>query len=435
MENQKLTKAVVDRIPLTNAGQKFYWDAELPGFGLRVGTEAKAYFAEGRVNGKTVRFTIGRHGVFTPEQARHDAKEALLKMARSVNPTDTKREGRARGVTLEEAFRAFKASRKNLKSRTIYDYERFLGLLPESTKKNPRRKPGDLADWRDKPLTSITKDMVERRHAKIGEASPAQANLAMRFLRAIFNFAAGKYEDTKGRPIIGENPVRRLSQTDAWYRVERRKTVIKAHELAAWYKAVMGLTGTKGETVRDYLILLLFTGLRRQEAAQLPFSGLDFKARTITVLDTKNREDHILPMSDVVYALLKSREEAQVAAQRGAEKKPAEGYVFPGDGSRGFLVEPRKQMDKVTKASEVAFTLHDLRRTFSTIAEGLDVPAYSLKRLLNHKIPGDVTAGYIVMDVERLREPMQKISDFIARTVGLHTPATVVQLPKGKRRS
>lgn len=57
----------------------------------------------------------------------------------------------------------------------------------------------------------------------------------MRLLRALFNFAAGQYEDSQGKSLITENPVKRLSQTRAWYRVERRQSFIKAHELAAWY--------------------------------------------------------------------------------------------------------------------------------------------------------------------------------------------------------
>ena len=48
-----------------------------------------------------------------------------------------------------------------------------------------------------------------------------------------------------------------------------------------------------------------------------------------------------------------------------------------------------------------------------SIAEGLDLPAYALKRLLNHKMNNDVTAGYIMRDVERLRKPMQRIADFL----------------------
>jgi integrase len=66
-----------------------------------------------------------------------------------------------------------------------------------------------------------------------------------------------------------------------------------------------------------------------------------------------------------------------------------------------------------TQGINQGFTLHDLHRTFITIAESLDIPAYALKRLLNHKDPNDVTAGYIVSDVNRLREPMQRITDFI----------------------
>ncbi len=60
----------------------------------------------------------------------------------------------------------------------------------------------------------------------------------MRVLRALFNFAAGQYEDAKGHSLIAENPVKRLSQTRAWYRVKRRQTYIKPHELAAWGKGI-----------------------------------------------------------------------------------------------------------------------------------------------------------------------------------------------------
>ena len=87
--------------------------------------------------------------------------------------------------------------------------------------------------------------------------------------------------------------------------------------------------------------------------------------------------------------------------------------MFPGDGVKGYLNEPRKQMQKVIEESNVAFTLHDLRRTFITVADSLDISAYALKRLANHKMANDVTAGYIISDVERLREPLQRITNFL----------------------
>ncbi len=74
-------------------------------------------------------------------------------------------------------------------------------------------------------------------------------------------------------------------------------------------------------------------------------------------------------------------------------------------------------MKEVVALSGVEFTPHDLRRTFVTIAESLDIPAYALKRFMNHKSNGDVTAGYIVLSVERLRKPMQAITDHILEMV------------------
>ncbi|KTD82484.1 phage related integrase [Legionella waltersii] len=76
-------------------------------------------------------------------------------------------------------------------------------------------------------------------------------------------------------------------------------------------------------------------------------------------------------------------------------------------------------MAHVTKASGVHFTVHDLRHTFITIAESLDISAYALKRLMNHKMSNDVTARYIITDVKRLRKPMQLITDYFLKCMGV----------------
>lgn len=143
-------------------------------------------------------------------------------------------------------------------------------------------------------------------------------------------------------------------------------------------------------------MLLLFTGLRRQEAAQLTWNQIDFAGKTLKVIDTKNHLDHSLPLSDYLYNLLLNRHQTSTSL-----------YVFPSNSQGGYIIEPRRQIAKVIQNSNVTFTIHDLRRTFITIAESLDISAYAVKRLLNHKMTSDVTAGYIMNDVERLRKPMQ----------------------------
>jgi integrase len=87
-------------------------------------------------------------------------------------------------------------------------------------------------------------------------------------------------------------------------------------------------------------------------------------------------------------------------------------------------------MAKVIAVSEVSFTVHDLRRTFITIAESLDIPAYALKRLLNHKMNSDITAGYIIIDVERLRKPMEQISEYLLKCMGIIKSAEITEISK-----
>jgi integrase len=391
----RLTKSIVDKIePPQEKDQAFYRDDQLKGFAVRVtGTGVKSFVVEKLINRKVRRITLGRYGEITVEQARKEAQKLLGKIAAGIDPIAEKQSAKATIVTLNEVFHAYLNARKSLKPKTLYDYKNVIRVA--------------FADWKNRTLLSITKDKVAKHHEKLGEThGAAYANQAMRVLRALFNFAAGQYEDVAGRSLITENPVRRLSQARAWYRVERRQTFIKSHEIAAWSQGVMGL---QNQTLRDYLLLILFTGLRRQEAAQLQWNQIDLKAKTLTISDTKNRQSHTLPLSDYLHNLLAWRKQTS-----------ASNYVFPGPGKGGYIIEPRKQMTKVTEATGILFTVHDLRRTFITIAESLDIPAYALKRLLNHKMNGDVTAGYIILDVERLRKPMQMIADFIFQQMKLN---------------
>ncbi len=370
----KLTKSKVEEIPLQEKGQRFYFDSQLKGFGVCVGRKSKTYIVQRDVDGKTVRVTVGRHGVFTTELARKKAQEILVRM---VNGDDPRQEIKPDNITLKDAFDSYLETRKQLSAKTINDYTRSLNLY--------------LKDWMRKTLEKITKDMVFERHRKLGEIGHSTANLVMRILRAVYNHAKALNEN------LPPNPVSRLGQTRAWYRVERRRNIIKNHNLHDWYQAVINLPNP---TIRDYLILLLFSGMRKGEAAKLKWKDVDLKEKKFVVPETKTHEPLVLPLSDFLWNLLNVRE---IDGE----------FVFPGTGKTGHLVEPKKAVKKVVETSGINFMIHDLRRTFISIAESLDIPAYALKRLLNHKISGDVTAGYIITDVERLRVPMQKITDFI----------------------
>lgn len=404
---QKLTKAFVDKVGLESSGQMVYRDSDLMGFCLRVGTKTKIYFVESKLRTKTLRVTIGRHDVFPLDDARTQAKVYLADIARGHNPLDAEKARKSLQVTLADVLDDYIQTRINLKASTIEDYRRTFKQY--------------LGDWQNKPLMDVTKDMVEAKFRKIGEDSPAMANKTMRNFRAVVNYAMLKYENTNGDSIFKVNPVNRLTQLRAWYRVNRRNTLIKNHELAAWYSAVMNLKNDtiapNRETIRDFLLFLLFTGLRRSEAANLKWSNVDFKDKSFVIKDTKNHDDHQLPMTSYLFDML-VRRKTQSTSQ----------FVFSNETDKGGLKDPKKQIRNVVNESGVSFSSHDLRRTFITIAESLDIPAYALKKLLNHRIQNDVTAGYIIMDVGRLRAPMQKITDYILSCTGQKEKAVVILL-------
>jgi hypothetical protein len=53
-----------------------------------------------------------------------------------------------------------------------------------------------------------------------------------------------------------------------------------------------------------------------------------------------------------------------------------------------------------------------LRRTFSNAATDAGVHPMHLKGLLNHSVgKRDVTAGYVILSVEDLRGPAQRVAD------------------------
>lgn len=379
-------------MPNQSTVQTIVRDAYLPGFGVRITHRgAKSYIVEKRVNGKNRRITLGRVEQLELGNARKEAFRLLQQMSLGVDPVLERQKQHKKPPTLQDAYHSYLLARKNLSPDTLKDYERTMCSA--------------LGDWKKKPITSITKFMVEKRHRDLGAKGPARANNAMRVLRAIMNHARVTYEDEHGDPLLKENPVNRLSEIRAWYTIKPRERIIKTHQLKAWFEATLKLDS---DIARDYLQLLLFTGLRRKEAATLKWTDIDFKEKTLTIRETKNHCTHTLPLTGVLIELFEQRRH-----QRLNE------YVFPSTRGCGYYKKPEMAINRVIELSGVEFSLHDLRRTFITIAEGLNTPGYVLKRLLNHKNPNDVTESYIISNVERLRLPMIEIHDYINAQTGI----------------
>lgn len=379
----------------------------VPGLQLHVfESGAKSFVLVRKVNGRSRSFTIGKYPDLSVEQARHEAREQLSELRRGIDPLQSKKANSERQITLQEVFDDYVQVRgKHLSDNTVSNYNTVLER--------------HLASWRSRELGAITRTMVQRKHTEISEISPSAANKTMRVLRALFNFANGQYEDEQGKGLFPDNPVSRLSHVRIWNKEIRRQNKINNSDLKAWFAAVTGVdeADAYAVTVRDYLTMLLLTGMRRRELAPIQWSDINLKDRILTVGETKNGDPLLLPLSDYLYDMLTAR------------RQTVDGdYVFPGGLGNPYISEPKKQVGQIREKSGVHFTLHDLRRTYISIAESLDIPAFALKKLVNHRVTGDVTAGYIIMDVGRLRKPMQQITDHILSLASIRQNGDVVQL-------
>lgn len=74
-------------------------------------------------------------------------------------------------------------------------------------------------------------------------------------------------------------------------------------------------------------------------------------------------------------------------------------------------LQAKKLENADSMVSGIEFTQHDLRRTFITVAESLDISYAALKKLLNHSDGSDVTGGYLQITTDRLRAPMERVSN------------------------
>jgi integrase len=361
-----LTKAAVDALPNPEKGQVFYYDTKLPGFGVYTMKTCKTYFAEARVGGKTVRTSIGRHGIFFPDRARDEAREILVKMSKGENPN-----GHAKTTqTLKGILDVYLKERTSGQGRKIKD---------KTLKGYQWLRDTPLKEWHATPQEAMTQDWVRKIHGKVTmDNGPVCANNAFRMLRAAFNYLD-----------IDPNPVDILSRKRLWNPEKRRSRFLESEHVSAWIKAAESLN----PVMRGLVLMMLFTGMRKMEVLTLQKSQI--RNNSVYLDDTKNNDDHMVPMGPYLLERINP-----------LMKLPGK-WLFPGDSKAGHVMDPRKSIASLGQT----VSAHDLRRTFVSHLNALEPApsAYTIKRLMNHRQSVDVTAGYIQLEEKKLREVITQL--------------------------
>ena len=384
----KFTNQLIGSMATPNKGRAFHYDSEVSGLMLRVyASGRKSFYVYRRANGKIHNIKIGDYPDFNIAKARRQAKSIIGKLQDGVDIAKARRakklEKQLQSITLQYAFDDY-LRYTELKSSTVKDYKRNIRV--------------GYKDMLALPIQKITRDMVEKRLFERGEKSKASANRELRTLKAIFNYAMDKYEAPNGEYLVNRNPTRGLKQ----FNVPRRKTYIKDSDKEDWFKSVYGLKSARtpylAKTNQDLLLFLLFTGLRYTNGASLKWNYIDLGDESFYLPDTKNNDRITLPLTTFTRKLLSDRYQTKTSK-----------FVFPNESNSGFISENYVWTNKVSESLNFTFDNHDLRRTFLTTGESLDVNPLTLKRLVGHRSE-DVTEGYVGHDISKLRRASQRIT-------------------------
>jgi integrase len=349
----KLTAKSAAALVLPNGKRDiFFWDEDLPGFGVRLRDDARRWVIQYRVGSQQRRESLGDLRKITLDDARRIARQRFAQVELGVDPAAERAKGRA--VTAEVT-----ATLKTLAARYL-DSKRAV-LRPATYNAAERYFRIHWAPLHNRPVAAITRAEVALRlqgivkaHGRVA-AARARANLL-----ALLAWAQ--------REGIVENNVA-LATNNPALGLPSRERVLEDTEVRAIWKACGA--DDFGAIVR----LLLLTGQRRNEIADLRWSEVDFDAAMITLppTRTKNKRLHVVPLSDAALAIIKE-----------LPHEAARDLIF-GAGDRGFTTWSHAKRTLDTAIGNLPrWTLHDLRRTAATGMADIDIEPHVIEAALNH---------------------------------------------------
>ncbi|MCK9387698.1 MAG: site-specific integrase [Sulfuritalea sp.] len=446
------TKAALDALPVSAVGQRAtFHDTKTPGLQLRLtATGVKTFSIFRRVRGgEPERVTLGRYPAMSIEQARRLAMETSAAMEGGENPAETRRAARGER-TFGNLFEVYLERHAKPSKRTWReDQQRFDQYL---------KKP-----LSGKKLSMVDRQMVSAVHSAITCAGhPVVANRVLALVSSVFGWgiSAG---------LCDNNPVRGIKRNSE----TSRDRFLQSSELPRFFAA---LAEEQDDTIRDYLLLSLLTGARRANVQAMRWVDVALERNEWRIPMTKNGTPQTVTLTPESLEILLRRQAANDAA---ADKRSP--FVFPGPGKAGHLMEPKKGWQRILERAEVIeitnrFTqagrydeavqdlrakaaaqpgealqalrkhaqeagvhtgdaglgdlrIHDLRRTLGSWQAKTGASLAIIGKSLNHKNTA-TTAIYARLDLDPVRESMERATSAMLTAAGVKKPAKAVTLAK-----
>ena len=363
----RLTDLSIRKLKAPEQGQRTHFDDALRGFGIRVSQGGSKSFVV--MFGKRRQLkTIGRYPGTKLADARREAKRVQSDLT-LVNTGPSRQRvsfADARGKFLLDC-----ESRN--KPRTVQDYRRLL------TRHFKYRKNVDELTRQD--IMSVIRNL---------SATPSESQHAYVAIRTMMNWCVR-------HGFIDVSPAPSIS-----HKSEPRNRILSDDELAAVYQRAAEFGYPYGTIVQ----LLILTGQRRGEIAGLRWSWIEDDTIVFPQGFTKNKREHHIPIGKQAMEVLRSLPEGPdlIFPSRISDEKHFNGWG-----------KAKKSFDEEIDVTD--YTLHDLRRTYSSNMARLGVPIHVTEKLLNH-VSGTVSGIAAVYNrhtyMDEMREAVTKFDIYLA---------------------
>jgi integrase len=391
MATLKLTKSVVDKLAVGET----HWDNAIKGYGVRYQSETSGrvfVFNYRNAGGSRRQINIGAYGAWTEDKARREAARLRVLVDTGGDPQQIKSDARtAESDTLGAVVEAYMTSDrvKRQRLRTLKETERAL-----------------LKQWA--PFHGVSVFALRRRQIADHLATlanrhgPAAASRSWSCLHGCLAWAINKrgYELPGGNPASGLDPDER-PQTE-----KARDHKLTPDEIRALWKAT-----ANGSDHSRIIRLLLLTGQRRLEWGGAEWSQINREAKTLTIPvgKAKNKQSHVVPLSQAVL-----------------DQLPEQGrspYLF-GTLGRPFGGYSRHKLALDERCAIRPWHVHDLRHTVaSALRKEIGTPPHVIAEILNHKLTKaqgvtEATKIYITdRDENAMREALSDWANYVALLV------------------
>ena len=349
-----LTDQKVRGLPHPNAGQADYADDAVSGLALRVGKSTKTFRLVIGTGSERKRFTVGRYDPphFTLAMARVKARDILAR--ERIEQTQMPRTSFKEAVDLYE-----RTHLSRLRRSTARNVKHVLTVSFQKLSKMP------LAEIKRADIAPILDTMLDR---------PPTMVSAFRFLRTFLNWCVE-------RGYIEHAPTDRMKPPKS---PPARDRVLSAEELVAiWHAAP---DDDYGRLVK----LLTLSGQRRDQWGAVRREYIRNSAITWPAEAMKMGKAHTLPLTPAMKTLLPERI----------------GFLFPNTSNIQFTNWARCKERLDGKSGVTGWCLHDLRRTWATVAaEELDIQPHIIESVLAHASGTQVARIY---NRAKYLEPMRK---------------------------